>query len=213
MAIISTDGRVLVVQLGMSGQMLLSAGHAVPKELTHVHAVWTLPSGILMFRDPRRFGGLTASPSVAALENTHWKNLGADALDITDEQLRQAAAPSSRAIKAALLDQSIVAGVGNIYADELLFLAGVTPLRAADSLERHDWVRIGAAMRSVLQAAVDARGSSIRDYVDAAGLGGTATLLHRVYGRGGEPCLTCKRELIKATIAQRTTVWCSFCQS
>jgi formamidopyrimidine-DNA glycosylase len=213
MAITSTNGRVLVVQLGMSGQMLITAGDAVPEDLTHVHAVWTLPNGMMMFRDPRRFGGLTASPSQAALESTHWKNLGSDALTMTDLQLQQAAGSSSRAIKAVLLDQSVVAGIGNIYADELLFLAGVAPQRASHSLGQQDWVRIGTAMRSVLRAAVDARGSSIRDYVDATGVVGSATLLHRVYGRGGEPCLTCKRELSKTTITQRTTVWCSFCQS
>lgn len=204
--------RILLVHLGMTGQLIHHAGKADPLSTTHVHALWTLSGGgTLLFRDPRRFGGLWSIPSVADLE-ARWAALGPDGLVITGDRLAAAAGRSARAIKASLLDQAVVAGVGNIYADEALFRAGIRPRRASRLLTRHDFERLAVAIREVLHAAVEARGSSIRDYVDGSGFPGKAQLAHAVYGKGGLPCRVCGTRLRSAQVAQRTTVWCPTCQ-
>lgn len=211
----SRDDRTVLglgVQLGMSGQLFHRAvGQTLPQS-THVHAVWTLDNGSrLIFRDPRRFGGLRSFPTQAAIDE-HWARLGPDALEVTADQLAAALADSRRAIKAALLDQRVVAGVGNIYADEALFAAAIRPARRADRLRPADLDRLAAAIRGVLAAAVSAGGSTLRDYVDADGNPGTFQLAHAVYGRTGQPCPACGRPLAGGRVAQRATAWCRSCQ-
>ena len=209
--------RALIIQLGMSGQLFLheaeSPGHDPP---AHVHAMWTLVarasrSTCLLFRDPRRFGGLRILRSREALD-AHWRELGPDALDLTADELLNAARGSTRAMKALLMDQAVVAGIGNIYADEALFRAGIRPARMARRLKPPEAESLAAAVRAVLSEAVQARGSTLRDYRDADGREGDFQSRHAVYGRGGEPCIRCRGLLRSATLAQRTTVWCSSCQ-
>lgn len=208
MAILSADGRCLIVQLGMTGGLLLNNG--VPG--AHAHLRWVLDDRLeLLFHDPRRFGGLRFLPNQAAL-NAHWAALGPDALSISAQALVANAGTSARCIKAVLLDQAVLAGVGNIYADEALHRAAINPRRPGNSIRAHEWSLLAAAIRSILAAAIYARGSTLRDYRDASGAPGGAQTLHRVYGRGGQPCLTCGKTLKSATIAQRTTVYCPTCQ-
>lgn len=211
LAVIAADGRVVIVQLGMTGQVLVEhVGSPLP---THVHALWTIneTNRSILFRDPRRFGGLTTLASVDELQLA-WSTLGPDGLTITGNQLFEALHTSSRPIKAALLDQSAIAGVGNIYADESLFTAGIHPKAICRRLTRSRIERLAHTIREVLATAVEARGSTLRDYRDADGQAGSYAALHRVYGRAGLPCLVCGNPLRQSTVGQRTTVHCQTCQ-
>ena len=217
LAIIGRSGRVVCVHLGMSGQLLWKKpGDEVRGG--HIHAEWQIETprgqhlGRVLFRDPRRFGGLWTFDSVQSLEQARWSQLGPDALHVSAEQLRQELEGSRRAVKAALLDQGVIAGVGNIYADEALFLSGIRPTRLASRLKPPEATRLAAALREVLKRSIETGGSTLRDYVDADGRRGTAQDAHAVYGRGGKPCVRGGRKLRQAQVAQRTTVWCAHCQ-
>jgi formamidopyrimidine-DNA glycosylase len=169
----------------------------------------------MTFADPRRFGGLAGLDSPHALED-RWATLGPDALTTPLDDLAEALITelgrANRAVKAALLDQRIIAGVGNIYADEALFAARIHPRKLARRLSP-DRVRLLAAhIREILTRAVDAGGSTLRDYVNADGNRGQAQTLHQVYGRAGQPCPACGLSLQTGQIGQRTTVWCRACQ-
>lgn len=219
--------RILLVHLGMSGQLFHLASGASPADPTHIHATWHLTRrddratdsarGIgaapprLIFRDPRRFGGLWTIPSLTALTE-HWQSLGPDALIQDIAPAITALASTTRAIKAALLDQAILAGVGNIYADEALHRAGIAPARPCRSLTTAERARLTRAIPAILRQALDAGGSTLRDYRDGAGASGSAQKLHAVYGRAGLACLTCSAILATSQLAQRTTVWCPRCQ-
>ncbi len=117
-----------------------------------------------------------------------------------------------RPIKAALLEQSFLAGVGNIYADEALFAAGIHPISWAREIPGQAIGRLAGAIRKVMRQAVEAGGSTIRSYVDGNGQGGEYAAAHKVYGRAGQPCVVCGRTLEHGRIAQRTTVFCATCQ-
>ncbi len=210
---------VLMGHLGMTGHFIHARRTEALSETDHVHVVWRLavPASApdwthrLAFRDPRRFGGLTTFPSASALEE-HWSHIGPDALTITPDALAAAAGASSRAIKALLLDQQAIAGVGNIYADEALFDSRIRPTTPARALDAPALTRLAAAIRSILANAIDAGGSTVRSYTDADGARGAAQNSHRVYGRAGEACVTCGGVLASGQVAQRTTVWCPTCQ-
>lgn len=210
--------RVLIVQLGMSGQLFRVPPGARLERTDHVHARWDLatprgePAGRLIFRDPRRFGGLRTLPSVEHLARAWDAELGPDAPLVTASHLRGVLGASRRNIKAGLLDQSAVAGLGNIYVDESLWLARIAPSSLCLALTPHDWDALTAAIHRVLAGAIDARGSTLRDYRDGAGQRGGAQLLHQVYGRAGLPCPRCGVALVSAVLGQRTTVWCPACQ-
>lgn len=209
LAILTREGPVLIAHLGMTGQLRAAATET---PLTHIHARWHLDSGTtLTFRDARRFGGLWALPSEADL-HARWSALGPDALLATPADLRSRSGESRRAIKAVLLDQAVIAGVGNIYADEALFLAGIHPLRTPRSLRPQEWEALAAAIHRTLNAAIGAGGSTLRDYIDALGVRGRAQADHAVYARAGEPCLTCTRPLRGIRIGGRATVYCPRCQ-
>jgi formamidopyrimidine-DNA glycosylase len=217
LAIIADNGRLLLVHLGMSGQLFWLAPGAGAPRADHIHARWSLatesgaPAGEIIFRDPRRFGGLWTLPDHAALEH-HWRALGPDALTITPAQLAAAVATSRRAIKTLLLDQHALAGVGNIYADEALHASGIHPRYRADRLTAAQVVRLAGAIRRVLAASIRAGGSTLRDYVQGDGTRGGYASRHKVYGRAGEACRTCGEPLASAVLGQRMTVWCRSCQ-
>lgn len=220
LAILADSGRVLLVHLGMTGQLRWHNPQPSAGRHDHVHARWSVrparpkpgeSGATLIFRDPRRFGGLWTLPTPAALD-VHWSRLGPDALEITGEALGAAGQRSRRAIKALLLDQAALAGVGNIYADEALFAASIHPRRRASSLSDEEAQRLAASVRAVLAAAIDAGGSTLRDYVSGDGVPGGFQERHAVYGRAGRPCTRCGSRLASALIAQRTTVWCPRCQ-
>ncbi len=217
LAILADDERVLVVHLGMSGQLFWLAPRTSPENPSHVHARWRLvddragDAGTLVFRDPRRFGGLWTLPDKPALRE-HWKALGPDALDVSAAVLEQACARSTRAIKSVLLDQHVLAGVGNIYADEACFRAHIHPRRRARTLRPPEIAALAEEVRAVLARAVAARGSTLRDFVDGEGQPGSYRLEHAVYGRAGQACLLCGSTLRTAVVGGRTTVWCPLCQ-
>lgn len=226
LAIVAADGRTLCVHLGMSGQLLHLPRGAAPARADHIHLEWRLATpaasgsngradrpqsdGRLLFRDPRRFGGVWTFASYAELTDTRWSLLGPDAAEISPDQLGPRLERARRPIKAALLDQSVLAGLGNIYADEALHLARIAPDRLACDVR--DVAALCAAIRATLGRAIEAGGSTLRDYVDSRGESGWFQLKHAVYGRGGEPCRSCGRALRSGSIAQRTTVWCKSCQ-
>ncbi|MBK7403193.1 MAG: bifunctional DNA-formamidopyrimidine glycosylase/DNA-(apurinic or apyrimidinic site) lyase [Phycisphaerales bacterium] len=213
LAIVFERGRVVLVHLGMSGQLFVLRPGLPPPREDHLHARWSLDDDSTMwFRDPRRFGGLWAYPSLASLRTERWDALGPDGLNATAAALRRGAGSSSRAIKACLLDQSLLAGVGNIYADEALFAARLHPEQTASTLSTEDWNRLARHVRSVLRAGIRAGGSSLKDFVDAELRPGVHQNRFRVYGRRGFPCPECGTLLESRTVAQRTSTFCPHCQ-
>ena len=211
LALLTRRGPLACVHLGMSGSLCV---HQAGEPLAaHVHVVWKLAGGgELRFRDPRRFGGVFGFADTDALHAARWSRLGPDATAIGVADLHHRLQATTRALKPALLDQALAAGLGNIYVDELLYAARLHPLTPACTLGRNDVRRLVARMRPLLQAAIDAGGSSLRDHVDAEGAAGAFQDRHRVYGRGGLACRRCDATLSVALVAQRTTVWCEGCQ-
>jgi formamidopyrimidine-DNA glycosylase len=192
-----------LVHLGMTGRLLVSDA-AVPWP-PHTHAVLTLSDGReLRFVDARRFGRLSLAHGYAGP--------GAEPTTIDAAAFAPLFRGRKLAIKAALLNQSILHGIGNIYADEALFRAGIRPRRAAGRLTRAELDRLHAALQEVLARAIELGGSSVSDYVDATGVRGFFQLEHKVYGRAGEDCCTCASPLKKITVGGRTSVYCPKCQ-
>lgn len=212
---IVTEGPAMALHLGMSGRVQVMARMDAPRD-PHVHVVWVVRRGRQLrevhMRDPRRFGGVWVYPSREALVESRWSGLGPDALDGDLSVLAKAAANSKRAIKGLLLDQSLLAGVGNIYADEALFASRIHPQTPGRNLTPRMLKRLSEAVREVLREAVEAGGSTLRDYVDANGNAGSYASLHRVYGRAGKPCVVCEKALIRTQVSQRTTTFCASCQ-
>jgi formamidopyrimidine-DNA glycosylase len=211
------SGDATMIHLRMSGQVLLAAGGA-PRPL-HTHVVLHLDDGNeLWFVDPRTFGEVVVyDPARVEVELPELARLGID--PIADEfdvaALRTAFGATSRALKPLLLDQHVVAGIGNIYADEILHRAGLRPDRPASSLDRRRLIVLRRAIVEVLTDAIDAGGSTLGDaqYVDLMGEGGSYQDDHRVYGRGGERCITCGRGWVRRTVTGgRGTHWCPVCQ-
>jgi formamidopyrimidine-DNA glycosylase len=209
LAMLASDGRALVIQLGMSGQLMTGK----EAEATHRHVTWGIGgrAANIVFRDPRRFGGVTPYHSHAALLEAWDLELGPDGLTVTAEQLTQRLS-GKRAVKAALLDQAVVAGVGNIYADESLHLAGIDPRTRCSRLRPERVAELAESIRTILMRAVTHGGSTLRDYRAGNGARGNAQQLHAVYGRDGEPCMSCKAVLRGSRLAGRATVWCQSCQ-
>lgn len=209
LAIISAQGPAICVQLGMTGGLSLT-DHARP----HEHVVWTLDDGSrLAFSDARRFGIVGAHPGFDDLQEARWSMLGPDALTLRTPDLARACKNSRRAIKALLLDQQALAGVGNIYADEVLFDSGIHPLTPAGGLSRRRIIQLAGSIRRVLRAAIRSGGSSIRDFRSALDAKGDYQTRHQVYARDGKPCPRCGSVLERTTIAQRGTVFCPRCQT
>ena len=201
-------GAEWIVHLGMTGRLLVTTPNA-PIE-RHTHARLTLASGCeLRFVDPRRFGRL----ELRDLARTDtFSAPGAEPLTIGSAEFAALFRGRRLAIKAALLNQSLLSGVGNIYADEALFRADLPPRRQAGRLTRAELERLRIALIEVLQHAIRAGGSSVSDYVDAAGVRGFFQLEHRVYQRAGEPCLVCKTPIKRIVLAGRSTHYCPLCQ-
>ena len=192
-----------IVHLGMTGSLRISPSEAeLPK---HTHAILRLSSGReLRFVDPRRFGRLSVIGKFEAP--------GAEPLQISLEDFVRRFRGRKTPIKSALLNQKLLSGVGNIYADEGLFRAKVRPRRRAASLTRDELRRLRVSLKQVLKEAIRAGGSSISDYVDANGDEGFFQLKHRVYGREAKPCLVCKTPVKRIVIAGRSSHYCPRCQ-
>ena len=209
LALIGESGRVVLVHLGMTGRMVVRDD----SPLAHTHVEWKLEDGTrVAFADARRFGGLWTYASVEELHARRWNMLGPDALSVRSDQLARRLGKTRRPIKAALLDQGVLAGVGNIYADEALFLAKIGPRTRADTLAPERVRDLARAIRRVLYDALRARGTTLRDYVDARGQRGDAGPTLRAYARAGLPCVRCGQTLKGTRITQRTTTYCPDCQ-
>ncbi len=207
------QGRVLVVHLGMTGQLRI-VDPATPIA-DHTHAIFKLDDARqLRYRDPRRFGRILLGTEADLLLARAMPRLGPEPIDpdFSAEQLYVALRRRKAPLKAVLLDQATVAGVGNIYADESLHRAGLRPDRIARRLSRKSAARLHDSLRTSLETAIRNRGSSVDTYRDAWGEPGGQQEVLLVYGRGGEPCFTCGRPLSSIRIAGRTTVFCRTCQ-
>ena len=192
-----------IVHLGMTGRMLVC--HADQPVAKHTHAIARLASGReLRFVDPRRFGRLSVARGFRAP--------GSEPLEVERENFVNLFRGRKTPIKSALLNQRLLSGVGNIYADESLFRAGIRPRRRAASLTRDELRRLYRAVQEVLQEAIALGGSSVSDYVGADGEEGLFQLEHRVYGREGRPCLVCKTPIARRVIAGRSSHYCPRCQ-
>jgi formamidopyrimidine-DNA glycosylase len=188
----------------MTGRLLVdSPGGTIPK---HTHLIARLASGReLRFIDPRRFGRLS-------VVREEFRAAGSEPLEVDSEQFANLFRKRKAPIKAALLNQKLLSGVGNIYADEALFRAGVRPRRRANTLTREQLRRLLDCLKEVLAQAIAAGGSSVSDYVDAAGEPGFFQVHHRVYGREGQPCLRCGTPIKRVVIAGRSAHYCPKCQ-
>jgi formamidopyrimidine-DNA glycosylase len=210
-----------LIHLGMTGQLLV-AGPDTPLA-AHTHAVLQLDDGReIRFVDPRRFGRLSViHPQViddpsgrngAATLAGKFAGKGQEPLGISAEAFRELFRGRQAPIKSALLNQSLLQGVGNIYADESLFRAGIRPRRRAHRLMAGELSRLRTALQSVLREAIAAGGSSVSDYVDADGERGFFQLRHRVYRRTGKPCLVCGTPITRILLGGRGTHFCRICQ-
>ncbi|MBL4702762.1 MAG: bifunctional DNA-formamidopyrimidine glycosylase/DNA-(apurinic or apyrimidinic site) lyase [Phycisphaeraceae bacterium] len=212
LAILANDSTqsTLNIHLGMTGRLMGLTGLR-PK---HCHIEWGLANGDrLGFIDPRRFGGLWTFSGYQDLLQSRWSKLGDDALLITSTALSKRLARTTRSLKAALLDQNLVAGLGNIYVDELCFNCKIRPDRiACEVAEIKTFQKLVREMRKLLKQAIKQGGSTLRDYVMVNGHSGQFQNLHKVYGRTGKPCVTCSSPLQGILLAGRTTVFCPSCQ-
>ena len=197
-----------IVHLGMTGRLLVTTPDS--PVAAHTHARLTLASGReLRFVDPRRFGRLEFRDLD---RQAGFTGPGAEPLTIGAGEFAALFRGRRLAIKAALLNQKLLAGVGNIYADESLFRAGLRPRRMAGRLTRAELERLRQALLEVLKHAIRLGGSSVSDYVDANGVRGFFQLEHRVYQRSGEPCMECRTPIRRIVLAGRSTHYCPQCQ-
>jgi formamidopyrimidine-DNA glycosylase len=224
------DGSRLMLHLGMTGQLFVEGSASLrllsstaraslppeqqpgftPDAHTHLRIAFRDDGPELRFRDVRKFGKVEWL--AAGAESARLGKLGPDALEADGEHLFELSRGRRVAVKAWLLNQSVLAGVGNIYADEALFLSGVRPTRRAQSLTRRQCERIAENIRRVLQRSVETGGSSISDYINPDGNDGGYQDERKVYARAGEPCRVCGTAIRKVVIAQRGTHYCPRCQ-
>ncbi len=196
------------VHLGMTGQLLIASATDAFAPHTHLQLRFAARPDqhdfVLRFVDPRRFGGIwwTAPGDVPDA------GMGPEPLTLRSAALARRLAATTRAIKSALLDQSLIAGLGNIYVDESLFLARIHPLTAADRLSATAVGRLSRAIKVTLRNAIAHRGSTLRDYRDADGVQSR----HRVYDRAGLPCRRCRTAIVRIVLGGRSTHFCPKCQ-
>jgi formamidopyrimidine-DNA glycosylase len=194
-----------IVHLGMTGRLQVCEPQS--EVLKHTHAILKLASGReLRFVDPRRFGRLSVARAGG------FDAVGIEPLEADLDRFLALFRGRKTPIKSALLNQKLLRGVGNIYADESLFRSGIRPRRRASTINRDQLTRLLGSVKEVLREAIALGGSSISDYVDADGEEGFFQLQHRVYGREGEPCLVCKTPIKRIVIAGRSSHYCPKCQ-
>ena len=200
-----------LLHLGMSGSLRVLPGKTEPE--MHDHVDIALDSGkVLRFNDPRRFGCLLWQPAGSVHELL--AGLGPEPLsdDFDGDHLWRLSRGRSAPVKTFLMDQSVVVGVGNIYAAEALFEAGIAPQRAAGRVSRERHALLAAAVKRILAHAIDRGGTTLRDFLAPDGAPGYFEQELRVYGRAGERCTVCRTPLRAGVLGQRATVWCPRCQ-
>jgi formamidopyrimidine-DNA glycosylase len=207
-------GETILLHLGMSGRLTLQPAITQPRK--HDHVVFHLPTGQdVRFHDVRRFGLIVLTKTEQVSQHTLLRFLGPEPLGsgftstYLYEQLQRRRSP----IKTVLLDGRVVAGLGNIYVNEALFRAGIHPERAACDITRREAGGLVISICAVLEEALAAGGTTLRDYVQADGNLGYFHEQFRVYGRGGAPCLVCKTAVEKIVVGQRGTYYCPQCQA
>lgn len=201
----------LMIHLGMSGSLRVLSRITEPGK--HDHIDITLSSGnVIRFNDPRRFGSVIFN-SQGELHPL-LSRLGVEPLsdEFTPELLYQICHQRKAAIKSVIMNSRLLVGVGNIYAQEALFRAGIHPARAANKIAMARLARLTEMIKQVLNEAIEAGGSSLNDFTSAEGRPGYFQHTFQVYGRGGKPCKQCQSKLKQMVIAQRTTVYCCRCQ-
>ena len=211
--LLHTGRGTLIVHLGMSGSWRIANVEQAPRK--HDHHDLLLDNGVcLRYHDPRRFGCLLwteADPSTHPLIAV----LGPEPLEdgFTASYLHRLAGNRQMAVKSFIMDSHIVVGVGNIYANEALFMAGIAPPRAAGTISPEQYERLVKAIRTVLEASIQQGGTTLRDFVNESGNPGYFKQTLRVYGRAGEPCRKCDETILTSRMGQRATYWCPVCQS
>ncbi len=203
-----TDGNSLLAHLGMSGALLLQPLGNTPATHDHVRLTLSGPR-LLTFNDPRRFGVLRVGRED---EFEELRQVGPEPLAVDFETFTGLLRGRKKPIKNLLMDQQGLAGIGNIYANEMLFASGIRPSRPARRLTRADAQRLFDAMRATLQRAIDRGGSSISDYRDSEGRTGYFQLELAVYDRGGQPCQRCASTVRRVVHAGRSSFYCPTCQ-
>ena len=204
-----SSGEILVIHLRMTGSLLLNSATSDDK---YIRAIIQLDGGIrLSFRDPRKLGRMWLVRS----ENTISGKLGPEPLEasFTPEVLAQRRHQRKAPIKALLLDQSFIAGIGNMYADEALFAARIHPLKPGDSLSRSEVERLHSAIKQVLRSAIDDKGASVQNYFRPSGEPGTAHFQFKVAHRGGKSCPICGTPIQRIPIRNRGSYFCPRCQA
>jgi formamidopyrimidine-DNA glycosylase len=211
--LIGLEQGTMIVHLGMSGSLRLVSAGTTPK--TNEHWDLVLDSGkILRFQDPRRFGSLFWTEDDPLLHPL-LKKLAPEPLSaaFNGVYLFRATRKRSVAIKQFIMNSSVVVGVGNIYASEALFRAGIAPRRAARRIRRAEAAKLARSIKAVLKAAIDIGGTTLRDYVNAEGAPGYFRQKLFVYERANQACRVCKSQIKQFTQGQRSTYWCAVCQS
>ncbi|HET6250242.1 MAG TPA: bifunctional DNA-formamidopyrimidine glycosylase/DNA-(apurinic or apyrimidinic site) lyase [Tepidisphaeraceae bacterium] len=202
------DGNRFYIHLGMTGRLTIEKPSDPALPHTHLIVDFAVSQSVqLRFCDPRRFGGIWWLGNADADEG-----MGPEPLTLKTKTLADNLGRTTRAIKSALLDQSVVAGLGNIYVDESLFTAKIHPLTPANKLSGEQVTRLNRAIKSTLRKAINARGSTLRDYRDADGNAGDFQKLHRVYARDGQPCAVCRETIQRIVLGGRSTCFCPDCQ-
>jgi formamidopyrimidine-DNA glycosylase (fpg) len=206
-------GSYLIIHLGMSGQLLLvSPGLPFDK---HDHIIFSLDDRLeLRFRDPRRFGMVVALSESELNDYAPLKQLGPEPLaaNCKADYLFERSRGLTKPVKNFLMDQRVIVGVGNIYASESLFLAGIHPLKPAGRISRARWQKLMEAIKRVLRDAIRQGGTTLNSFRDSQGNAGYFQIALRVYGRKGEPCLTCQTMIRAQVVAGRSTFFCPKCQ-
>jgi len=210
--LLNFDTGTLVIHLGMSGSLSVTTPTTQIKKHDHVDLVFS-DSVILRYHDPRRFGSILW---VSDNLNAHrlFAHLGPEPLSdgFDGEYLFQRSRKRKLSIKQFIMDAGVVVGVGNIYANEALFNSGIHPTREAGSLSRKKLALLAEQIQKVLSNAIKQGGTTLRDYQDPSGKLGYFVQSLRVYGRKGEPCVSCGRQLQEVRLNNRSTVFCSRCQ-
>jgi formamidopyrimidine-DNA glycosylase len=209
--LIQAESGTLIVHLGMSGSLRLIASGLPPGK--HDHVDIELESGMaLRYTDPRRFGSMLWSHD--PLQHELLRRLGPEPLSeaFDGERLYQLSRNRSMAVKPFLMDNAVVVGVGNIYATEALFAAGIDPRREARSISRARYLRLAEQIKRILAQAIECGGTTLRDFVGGDGKPGYFQQELFVYGRGGEPCKLCVSPLRELKLGQRASVYCPRCQ-
>lgn len=210
--LIHLSKRTLIIHLGMSGSLRILTQDVPPKP--HDHVDFELSDHkILRFTDPRRFG-LILWTDDDPLEHALLKNLGVEPLskNLTAQYFLQKAVNKHLAIKSFIMNSKIVVGIGNIYATEALYFAGIHPLTPVNLMPKEQWQRLVVAIKKILKSSIKQGGTTLKDFVSSEGKPGYFKQHLKAYGRAGLPCIHCQTPLKSILIGQRTTVYCEFCQ-